>query len=277
MKLLDGRIIKKEMMDSLKNKLSDINKKISFVVIQIGDDKACDIYIRSKKKMALDLGIECIVNKLESDVNTEEVINIINMYNSDDNISGIMVELPIPSHLDYELIRNTIDPEKDVDGVTDVNIGKLVTGRDGIISCTASSVMKILSYYDISLVGKNVVVVGRSNLVGKPLFNLLVNCDATVTVCHSKTSNLSFYTRNADILIVCVGKANFITRDMVKDDAIVIDVGTNVIDGKLCGDVNFNDVESKVGYITPVPGGVGQITSLILAENIYKCYRNKKI
>ncbi len=277
MKLLDGRVVKDKIFSDLRDKLVGIDKKLSFVVIQIGDDLVDDIYIRSKEKMASSLGYDFNLVKLSDSVSEEEVVEVIDKYNRDDNVDGIMIELPIPKNLDYDYIRNVIDPSKDIDGVTDINMGRLITGNEGIRSCTALGVVKLLKYYDISLVGKNITIVGRSNLVGKPLSNLLINEGATVTVCHSKTSNLSFYTKNADILVACVGKAGFVTRDMVKEDSVIVDVGTNVVDGKLCGDVNFDDVKDIVSYITPVPGGVGQVTTAILGENIYKCYRNKKI
>ncbi|MBQ6495042.1 MAG: bifunctional 5,10-methylenetetrahydrofolate dehydrogenase/5,10-methenyltetrahydrofolate cyclohydrolase [Bacilli bacterium] len=275
MKLLDGRIVKKDILDGLKVELSMVKKKLCFVVIQIGS--VSDIYINSKRKLALDLDYDLILVKLDSDVNDIDVISVIDKYNNDDNVDGIMIELPIPSRLNYDVIRNSINPNKDIDGVTDINIGKVVTNNGGICSCTAKAVIDILKYYDIDVSGKNVVIIGRSNLVGKPLYNMLVNEDATVTVCHSKTKNLSFYTKNADIIVVCVGISNFLTGDMVKDDSIVVDVGTNVIEGKLCGDVDFSSVKDKVSYITPVPYGVGQVTTSVLGENIYKCYVNREI
>lgn len=275
MELLDGKIVREVILDKLWDKLSKIDKKLSFVVIEIGNVNS--VYINSKRKLALELGYSFNHIKLDDNVSNQDVIDVINKYNMDNDIDGIMVELPIPSGLDYDLIRNSINPDKDIDGVTDVNIGKVVTLNDGIMSCTSKGIIYLLDYYNIDISSKNVVIVGRSSLVGKPLFNKLIDRDATVTVCHSKTKNLSFYTKNADILIVCIGKANYITGDMVKDKVIVIDVGTNLVDGRLCGDVLFNSVKDKASYITPVPGGVGQVTTAVLFENIYNCYVNKKI
>lgn len=277
MELLDGRAVKKKILEDLKNKLVSVDKKLGFVVIQIGDDLVDDVYIRSKRKLASDLGYDFIFVKLNDSVNDIDVVKTIDKYNKDDNVDGIMIELPIPSTLNYDLIRNTINPDKDIDGVTDINMGKLITNNDGIVSCTALAVIRILKYYNIPISGKNVTILGRSNLVGKPLSNLLINEDATVTVCHSKTKDLTSYTKNADILISCVGKDSFVTKNMVKKGSVVIDVGTNIRDGKLCGDVCFDEVKNLVSYITPVPGGVGQVTTSLLGENVYKCYVKKRI
>ena len=277
MEILDGRVVKKKILGDLRDKLGKIDRKLSFVVIQIGDNLVDDIYIRSKKRMASDLGYDFKHLKFGDNILESDIISAIKKLNDDDNIDGIMIELPIPGNLDYDLIRNVIDPYKDIDGVTDINMGKLITNNNGIVSCTALGVIEFLKYYGIVLSGKDVVVVGRSNLIGKPLFNLFTNEDSTVTVCHSKTKNLSFYTKNADILVSCVGKAKFITGDMIKDGSVIVDVGTNVVDGKLCGDVDFDSLIDKDGYITPVPGGVGQVTTAMLGSNVYNCYKLRKV
>ena len=277
MKILDGKIVKKQIINNLKEKISHIDKKLSFIVIQIGDNNIDNIYIRSKEKIAEELNYNFKHIKLNSNITTNEVINIIDKYNKDNNIDGIMVELPIPQNVDYNIIRNSINPNKDIEGVTDINMGKLITNNNGIISCTALAVIRLLKYYNIKLTDKNITIIGRSNLVGKPLANLLINENATITLCHSKTKNLKDYTKNADILIVCTGKPKFITKEMIKNNCIIIDVGTNIINGKLCGDADFDNIKNKTSYITPVPGGIGQITTAVLAENIYKCYMNNKL
>lgn len=274
MELLDGRIIKEKIFADLKPKIRELDKKLGFTVIQIGNNNASDIYIKQKRKMALELGYVFNCIKLDSDVSEDYVLNLIDSLNYDDKVDGILLQMPIPKHLDYNIVRNRISPFKDVDGLTDVNIGRLVTSNTkALYPCTAIGIIDMLKYYDIDVDGANVVVVGRSNLVGKPIANLLANNDATVTLCHSKTKDLKSITSKADILIVSAGKANFITRDMVKDGAIVIDVGINKVEGKLCGDVNFNSVKDKVSYITPVPFGVGQVTIAELAQNIYKAHK----
>lgn len=274
MELLDGRIIKEKIFADLKPKIRELDKKLGFTVIQIGNNNASDIYIKQKRKMALELGYVFNCIKLDSDISEDYVLNLIDSLNYDDKVDGILLQMPIPKHLDYNIVRNKISPFKDIDGLTDINIGKLVTGNTkALYPCTAIGIIDMLKYYDIDVDGANVVVVGRSNLVGKPIANLLVNNNATVTLCHSKTKDLESITSKADILIVSAGKANFITRNMVKDGAIVIDVGINKVNGKLCGDVNFNSVKDKVSYITPVPFGVGQVTIAELAQNIYKAHK----
>ncbi len=277
MDILDGRVVKKYVINNLKDKLSVVSKRLCFVVIYVDNNDVSDVYINSKKSIAKELRYNLIVVKMDKDAITDDLVCVIDKYNEDDDVDGIMIELPIPSSIDYDFLRNRIRPDKDIEGVTDINIGKMITFNDGIVSCTAMAVMELLKFYNIDVSGKNVVIVGRSNLVGKPLFNLFIKEDATVTMCHSKTTDLSFYTRNADILVVCVGISNFITGDMVKKDSVVIDVGTNYVDGKLCGDVDFLDVKDIVKSITPVPFGVGQVTSACLGVNIYKCYLSKRI
>lgn len=277
MEFLDCRKIKIDIFRDLKNKIDTLDRKLGLAVIQIDEDEASNIYINQKRKMALELGYEFNYIKLDSDVSEDYVLKLIDRLNNDDMVDGIVLQLPIPKHLDSDLIRNKISPVKDVDGITDVNLGKLLIGNNYLVSCTALGIMDILKYYDIDVWGANVVVVGRSILVGKSVFNLLINNDATVTLCHSKTKDIADITSKADILIVGVGKDNFLTGNMVKNGAVVIDVGINMVDGKVCGDVCVDSVKDKVKYITPVPFGVGQVTVAELAKNVYRAYKIRNV
>ena len=274
--ILDGKIVKKSILDTLKEELNLIDKTLGLAVIQIGNDDASNVYIKQKEKMSKDLGYYFKHYKLDNNTSMDEVLSLIDKLNNDNNIDGILVQMPIPKHLDSNIIQNRIDPNKDVDGLTDINAGRLIHNKDCLIPCTPLGILEMLKYYKINIDGANIVIVGRSNLVGKPLSNLLTNNNATVTLCHTHTKNLKEITKQADILIAAVGKANFITKDMVKDNAIIIDVGINRENNKLCGDVNYNDVIDKVSYITPVPGGVGQMTVAMLGYNVKKAYKLKK-
>ena len=277
MKLLDGKEVKLKILEDLKQKLLNLNEKLGLVVIQIGNDPASDVYVRQKKKMAEDLGYNFNHINLDENVNEDEILAIIDKLNNDNMVDGILVQMPIPSTLNVKRIQNAILPYKDVDGLTDINIGKLVHNEDSLVACTPMGIIDLLDYYNIDIEGKNVVIIGRSDLVGKPLASLMINRNATVTLCHSKTINLDFYTKNADILVVAIGKPNFIKRDSVKDGAVIIDVGINrMANGMLCGDVDFDDIKDKVSYITPVPGGVGQMTVAELALNTYKAHMLRK-
>ncbi len=227
--------------------------------------------------MADELGFYFRHFKLDENIKEEDLIKIIDDLNNDDKIDGILVQMPIPKHLDPKRIQNCISHYKDVDGLTDFNAGCLMHNEDCLIPCTPEGIMDLLEYYDIPVEGKNVTIVGRSDLVGKPLASLMTNNNATVTLCHSKTKNLKLFTTNADILVVAVGKAKLIKEDFVKDGAVVIDVGINRDEnGKICGDVDFENVKEKVSYITPVPGGVGQMTVAELARNTFKAYYLRK-
>lgn len=270
--LLDGRKVKEDGLEELKSKLDKLDKTLTLAVIQIGNDGASNIYVSNKNKTATKLGCNFIHVKFDETVEEKEVLEKIDELNYDEDIDGILVQMPIPKHLNETLIQNRVKSYKDVDGLTDINAGLLVHNKDSLISCTPHGILTLLNYYDIKLTGKHVVIVGRSNLVGKPLINLMLNNDATVTVCHSKTENLSDITKTADILIVAVGRPNFIKEDMVKDGAVVVDVGINRVDDKIVGDVDFDSVSKKVSAITPVPGGVGQMTILELFNNLYKAY-----
>lgn len=277
MQLLDGKKAKLELLEDLKRKLIQLDRQLGLVVIQVGEDVASDIYVRQKNKMAISLGYHFNHIKLDENVSEEELLTIIDKLNNDTLVDGILVQMPIPKRLDAKRIQNAISPDKDVDGLTDINMGRLSHNKDALVACTPMGIIDILNYYNLPIEGKNVVIIGRSTLVGKPLASLMTNNNATVTLCHSKTENLSFYTRNADILVAAVGKAKFITKDMIKEGAIVIDVGINRMeDNTLCGDVDFDDVKDKVSYITPVPGGVGQMTVAELALNTYKAHILRK-
>ena len=271
--LFDGKLVREESLKKLKRKFRDISCLL--VVIQVGDDFASNKYIAQKEKLAKELGVEFRLIKLNK-TTTDELSKLIDELNNDSNVTGIILQLPIPKDIDYEVIRNKIDPNKDIDGVNDVNIVRLINGSsDALIPCTALGIMKILDFYNIDLEGMDVTIIGRSIHIGKALYSLLLNRDCTVTLCHSKTRDLVKHTKDSDMVITSVGKANFITQDMVNDDVILIDVGFNYLDGKICGDVSC-DV-SKYKYLTPVPGGVGQMTVYSIYENLLKAYElNKK-
>lgn len=273
MQILDGKEVKRIKLEELKNEVLKLDRPLGLTVIQVGDDSASNIYVKQKSKMANNLEFNFNHIKLEEDVTEEEVLKIINSLNRDNCVDGILVQMPLPEHLNSRIIQNTISPLKDVDGLTDINMGMLVHKKNCLVPCTPLGVMELLKYYNIDVAGKNVVIVGRSDLVGRPMAEVMINNDATVTLCHSKTKNLKDITKNADVLVVAVGKAKLITSDMVKDGVVVVDVGINRLeDGSLCGDVDFDGVSSKCSYITPVPGGVGQMTVLELGYNTYKAY-----
>ena len=242
------------------------------VIIMVGNNPASQIYVRNKIKSATYCGINAELIKLEENITNEELIDIVEKLNIDNSVHGIIVQLPLPKHMNEAMIINTVKAEKDVDGFGIINKGKLFSGIKCLVSATPSGIMKLFEEYNIDLTGKNAVVIGRSNIVGKPMSMLLLNANATVTITHSKTKNLSEITKNADIIVAAVGKANFVTSDMVKEGAIIIDVGINRIDDKIYGDVDFENVKEKASYITPVPGGVGPLTIVSLLENTLKAY-----
>ena len=271
--LLDGRVVKQKVLEELKEITSKLDTKLGLAVIQVGEDEASKVYVRQKEKMANELGFNFIHKKLNEKVSQEELLNEIDKLNEDKNVHGILVQMPIPKHLNAKVVQNRILPYKDVDGLTDINAGKLMHNKDGLVPCTPQGIVDLLKEYNIELEGKNVVIVGRSDLVGKPLAALMINNNATVTLCHSKTKNLSDITKNADIVVMAVGKARLLKSEDIKNDAVIVDVGINRMEyGSLCGDVDFEGVKDKVSYITPVPGGVGQMTVAELAMNTYKAY-----
>lgn len=273
MKLLDGKKIKFEKIDDLKKEISILKRKPGLAVIQVGDNPASNVYVANKEKTGLELGCNFEHIKFPIDVDEDLVLATIDKLNDDISIDGILVQMPLPSNLNATKIQNRVCHKKDIDGLTDINAGLLMHNKDCLIPCTPNGIIEMLKYYEIPISGKNVVIVGRSELVGRPMMSLMLNNNATVTICHSYTSNLSDYTSKADILIVAVGKKHMIDSSMVKDGAVVIDVGINRENGKLYGDVNFDDVKDICSYITPVPGGVGQMTVLSLYQNLLKAYK----
>lgn len=270
--LLDGKKVRDSILEELKEKTKKLNKVLSLYVIEIGNNYSNSVYLKQKEKVCKSLGIDFNLIKLKDNVKENEVIDIIDKLNKDDSIDGIMIQLPLPKHLNKKNIINKIDYRKDVDGLTNINQGRLINDDYYLVPCTALGIIKLLDYYNIELNSKNIVILGRSNLVGKPLFNMLINKNATVTICHSK-SDYSYYTKNADILISAVGVPKLIKSDDIKENAILIDVGINRLDDRtICGDIDYSDVKEKVSYITPVPGGVGPITVAMLVNNLIDAY-----
>ncbi|MDD3392104.1 MAG: bifunctional methylenetetrahydrofolate dehydrogenase/methenyltetrahydrofolate cyclohydrolase FolD [Bacilli bacterium] len=270
--LLDGKKYSQEIKENLTKKVKSSVIKPYLVVIQIGDDEASNTYIRAKEKACKEVGICFKHIKFSEDNKEQEIVNKIIELNNDSFVNGILLQLPIPQVFNQNKLINLISKDKDVDGLTDINVGKLFKGDNKLLPCTPLGIMKLLEKYEIPILGKHAVVVGRSSLVGKPLAMLLLQAGATVTICHSKTNNLKDYTKTADILISAVGKKNLITADMIKEGSTIIDVGTNRFNGKLYGDVDFDSIKDKVSYITPVPGGVGPMTVAMLLNNVIDNY-----
>lgn len=266
--ILNGRIIKEKILNELKDKVVNNNLNIGLAIIQIGNDSASNIYVNEKKKMCDYIGYKFYHYKYDSDVLEEDIIGKINELNNIDNIHGILVQLPIPKSLNKDNIINSINSIKDIDGLKN---------NSYFIPCTPLGILNLIDYYKIDVVNKNIVVIGKSDIVGKPIAKLLIERKGNVIICDSKTNNLSDYTKNADMIIIAIGKAKFLTKDMIKDNCIIIDVGINRVDNKLYGDVDYDDVLDKVSMITPVPGGIGPMTISALALNLYKVYElNKK-
>lgn len=280
MQIIDGKLVAKETRETLKIEAEKLNAlctehKIGLAVILVGDNPASQVYVRNKIKACEEIGINSFLCKLPAESTFEEVADTIKSLNANADVTGIILQLPLPKHLDENALIDLISPNKDVDGCHYVQKGRLWTGRDSLVACTPLGVMRLLEYYDIPLEGKNAVVIGRSNLVGKPLAQLLLDKNCTVTVCHSRTQNLKDITSKADIVCVAIGKAKFLKADMVKDGAVVVDVGMDRDEnGKLCGDVDFENVAPKCSYITPVPGGVGPMTVTMLLSNTIKAFKN---
>lgn len=279
MQIIDGKLVAKVTREQIKQEVEVLKalnypNAIGLAVILVGDDPASQVYVRNKIKACDEVGIKSFLCKLPAESTFDEVAGTIRYLNENPDVSGMILQLPLPKHLDENSLLDLIDPEKDVDGCHYVQKGRLWTGRDSLVACTPYGVMKLLEYYGISLQGKNAVVIGRSNLVGKPLAQLLLDANCTVTICHSKTQNLAEITSRADIVCVAIGKAKFLTSDMVKNGAVVIDVGMDRDEnGKLCGDVDFDSVAPKCSFITPVPGGVGPMTVTMLLANTVKAYK----
>ena len=279
MTILDGKNVSAQVKERVKNEALNLkNQGIepALAVILVGEDKASQTYVAAKEKACIACEIKSVMHRLSESTTQSELIALIDVLNLDDGIDGILVQLPLPKHIDTNKILETISPAKDVDGFAAINVGKLASGLDGFVPCTPLGIMEIFKAYDINLEGKNAVVIGRSNIVGKPMANLLLNANATVTVTHSKTRNLKEICVEADILVAAIGRADFVTADMVKDGAVVIDVGINRMDdGKLKGDVKFDEVAPKCSFITPVPGGVGPMTIAMLLSNTIKSAKNR--
>lgn len=277
--IIDGKALAKKIRDQLKVEVDVLktNKIIpKLAVIMVGDNSASKVYVKNKSKACEEIGIKYEEHLLSENIKQEELIDLIKKLNQDESVNGILLQSPIPGHLNINQAFKAISYRKDVDGFTPSSVGKLSIGEDTFISCTPYGIMKMFEEYNIDLTGKDVVIVGRSNIVGKPLIQVCLNKNATVTVCHSKTINLEEHTKRADVLISAIGKAKFITKDMVKKDAVVIDVGINRDEnGKLIGDVDFENVEKIASYITPVPGGVGPMTIAMLMNNVIKATKEQ--
>lgn len=275
--ILDGKTLAKKTREELKLKVDELKEKnISpkLAVIMVGDDPSSKIYVRNKSKACEEVGIEYEEHLLNANIKMEELLSLINELNDRKDVHGILLQSPIPKNLDINLAFRTIKPEKDVDGFNPINVGKLSLNQECFVSCTPFGIMRMLSEYNIEIEGKHAVIIGRSNIVGKPMLQCLLNKNATVTVCHSKTQNLADITKQADILVCAIGRPKFVTEDMVKEGAVVIDVGINRNEeGKVCGDVDFENVSKKASYITPVPGGVGPMTIAMLMNNIVKAVK----
>lgn len=277
--VIDGKALAKKIRENLKVECNELKEKgivPKLAVIMVGDNPASKVYVRNKSKACEDVGIEYQEFLLKENTTQQELMDLINDLNINKEINGILLQSPIPRHLDINEAFKSITYSKDVDGFTPSSVGKLCIGEDTFISCTPYGVMKMFEEYNIDLTGKDVVILGRSNIVGKPLIQCCLQKNATVTVCHSKTKNLKKHTRRADIIIAAIGQEKFVKEDMVKDGAVVIDVGINRgEDGKLYGDVDFENVEEKASFITPVPGGVGPMTIAMLMNNVIKATKQQ--
>lgn len=278
MQIIDGKLVSAKTREDIAAQVAALPQdkcgKIGLAVILVGDNPASQVYVRNKINACAEVGIASTLVKMAADVTFEEVLSKIEQLNADPEINGILLQLPVPKHLDEPALLRAIDPAKDVDGCHFVQKGKLWIGEPEVIPCTPYGVMKLLDYYSVPLQGKNAVVIGRSNLVGKPLAQLLLDRNATVTICHSRTQNLADITSRADIVCVAIGVAKFLKADMVKEGAVVIDVGMDRDEnGKLCGDVDYAKVAPKCAYITPVPGGVGPMTVTMLLQNTVNVYK----
>lgn len=274
--IIDGKTVSQKIKDSIKADVLNIkakdNKDITLAVILIGDDAGSQVYVRNKEKACEKVGIKSVTYRLDANTTQAEAELLIKKLAADDTIHGILLQLPVPKHLDADRLVNLIPVYKDVDGLTDENMMRLFTNKKGIKPCTPSGVLELLKSYNISVAGKNIAIIGRSNLVGKPLSVMLTNENATVTLCHSKTQNISAITKTADIVICALGKPKFLTADMVKDGCVVIDVGINRLDSGLCGDADFENILPKAYAITPVPGSCGPMTIAELLSNTIHCY-----
>ncbi|NMA95978.1 MAG: bifunctional methylenetetrahydrofolate dehydrogenase/methenyltetrahydrofolate cyclohydrolase FolD [Clostridiales bacterium] len=273
--IIDGKKISGEIREEIKEKVSDLIKNKGIVpgltVILVGDDPASQIYVRNKARACKEVGMKSNIIRYDSSISQEKLLNAINELNEDENVHGILVQLPIPEHIDAQLVIDAIDPRKDVDGFHPVNVGKLSIGDDTLEPCTAKGVITLIERAGVEIEGKNAVIIGRSNIVGKPTALMLLHKNATVTICHSRTKDLKGIAKDADILVAAIGSPEFIDGSYIKEGAIVIDVGTSRVNNKLYGDVMFDEAVQKASWITPVPGGVGPMTITMLLENTLKC------
>ncbi|NPA87658.1 bifunctional methylenetetrahydrofolate dehydrogenase/methenyltetrahydrofolate cyclohydrolase FolD [Caminibacter pacificus] len=278
MTILDGKKLSNKIKEELRGEVEELKAKgitPGLAVILVGNDPASHVYVKMKRDACQDVGIYSVVHEFPENITEKELLSTIDMINENPNIHGLLIQLPLPKHIDTTKILERVSPKKDVDGFHPYNMGRLVEGLDTFAPCTPLGVMELFKEYDIDLVGKDVCVVGASNIVGKPMWALLVNAWATVDICHIETRDLAAHTKRADIVIVGVGKPNLITEDMVKDGVIVVDIGINRLpSGKLVGDVDFENVSKKASYITPVPGGVGPMTIAMLLKNTVKAAKN---
>lgn len=276
MEKMDGKALSLLIETEIKNRVleygSQGHRNPKLVVLLIGDNPASVTYVKNKEKACQRVGIESEVIRMLSEVSTEDVLQVVNQLNQDNTVDGILVQLPIPKHLDVNRIIESLDPNKDVDGLHSINIAKLYANQDGFVPCTPRGIMTLLKHYNIEISGKHAVVIGRSALVGRPVAQLLLNENATVTVCHSKTRNLTQLTQLADIVVVAIGRDKFLTQEHIHHANAIIDVGINRVNDKLVGDVDYDALFDKVDYMTPVPGGVGPMTIVSLLENTMKSY-----
>lgn len=275
--LINGKTVSAEIRNRLMQETAELKNKTGrmpgLATVLVGEDPASAVYVRNKNKICAEIGFQSFGQNLPAETTEAKLLDLIKELNENDEVNGILVQLPLPDHIDEEKVLLSIDPEKDVDGFHPINVGKLAIGNALLTPCTPTGIIALLDYYGIEIAGKHAVVLGRSNIVGKPVANLLLQRHATVTICHSKTTNLKEVTLQADILIAAVGRPHFVGSKMVKEGAVVIDVGINRVDGKLIGDVEFDPVAEKAAYITPVPGGVGPMTIALLMENTLKAFK----
>lgn len=266
-KVIDGKRISENMLNALKKEINEMDKKPCLATVLIGDNPASKLYVNKKEEACKFIGIDSKKLVFSDDIKETELIDAIHNLNNDENITGILIQLPLPTHMNQNSVFEAISPSKDVDGFNPLNVGNLLNGNEKLVSCTPKGIIRILEQNNIEINGKNVVIIGQGYVVGRPLAALCMNRDATVISCNDKTKNLREFTLKADILVSAAGVPKLVKGDMVKSGAVVIDVGINKVDGKLCGDVDFKDVKEKASYLTPVPGGVGPMTVAILMEN----------
>jgi methylenetetrahydrofolate dehydrogenase (NADP+) / methenyltetrahydrofolate cyclohydrolase len=280
MMILDGKTVANSEKERIKNEIASTKEKVCLAVVLVGDDSASQSYVASKEKACIELGIRSIVLRMPENTEESELIAKVKEYNRDDSINGILVQVPLPKHINEKLVLETIDPAKDVDCFHPYNIGRLLIGNSVVEPCTPKGIMKMLEYFHIDVAGKNAVIIGRSNIVGKPISMLLMHKNATITICHSKTKNIKEICSSADILVAAIGKPLYVKEDMVKEGAVVVDVGINRVEDasrpkgyRVVGDVDYEAVKNKAGAITPVPGGVGLMTVAALMDNTLQLAR----